>query len=182
MKKSMQVLAGSSAFAMLMAMVLAGLSAHGEAQANAQVQHAQGNPAKFSWQKDPIEGVWNARVYITDCSSGNPIAPAFDSMGMFGSGGTFHDTNTNNPTLRVRSDTFGYWKHVRGNKYRFAFKLFHFDVAGTYIGYDVVRHDVVLAGNGKSYTSEGGAEFFNPDGTPRPPVRGCSESTATRFK
>jgi hypothetical protein len=103
-------------------------------------------------------------------------------MAMFNANGTFHDTNSNSPTLQVRSDAFGYWKHVRGEKYRFAFKAFHFDLAGMYIGYNIVRHDVVLAGNGKSYTSKGTVEFFAPDGTTRPPVLGCSEATATRFE
>lgn len=163
-------------------MTLTGLPAHSEAQTNSQLQEAQGAAAKSWWHKDPIEGVWDAKVVITDCSSGNPLGLPFDAMGIFGGDGSFHDTNANNPTLFVRSDAFGYWKHIRGNKYWFAFKIRNFDVAGTYLGYQVVRHDVVLAKNGKSYRSKGGAEFFNPDGTPRPPVAGCSESRATRFK
>ncbi|MGH8167572.1 MAG: hypothetical protein ACREQ1_10055, partial [Woeseiaceae bacterium] len=76
MKKAMQVLAGSSML-VLIATGLAGLPAHGEAQAsvqgNGQVQQVQGNSAKSSWQEHRIEGVWDARVYITDCSSGNTI-------------------------------------------------------------------------------------------------------------
>jgi hypothetical protein len=39
-----------------------------------------------------------------------------------------------------------------------------------------------LAKNGNSYRSKGTSEFFNPDGSVRPPVLGCSESTATRFR
>lgn len=171
MKQARRVLAASTLSSMLIAMALAALPAHAD---------TQGKSANSPSQR--ISGVWDAKVVITDCSSGNPIGLPFDALGVFERDGTFHDTNANNPTLMMRSDTFGYWKHVKGNKYRFAFKLFNFDVAGTYLGYQIVRHDVVLAGNGKSYRSEGGAEFHNPDGTPRPPVRGCSKSTATRFR
>ncbi|HWM29075.1 MAG TPA: hypothetical protein VNQ14_11495, partial [Woeseiaceae bacterium] len=101
MKKAMQVLAGSSAlaipFAILIATALAGLPARSAAQAsvqgNGQVQHVQGNSAKSSWQKHRIEGVWDAKVVITDCSSGNPIGPPFDALGVFERDGSFHDTN-----------------------------------------------------------------------------------------
>lgn len=180
MNRAIQVLAGISAFAILVVVMLAS-PARGEGQASSQLQTAKESSAKLWWLRgDPIEGVWSSRVVITDCGSGNPLGLAFDAMSVFGGDGTFHDTNAN--TLTPRSNAFGYWQRVEGNKYRFAFRVFHFDLAGTYLGYQVVRHDVVLARNGESYRSEGTAEFFNPDGTPRPPVLGCSESTATRFQ
>lgn len=75
----------------------------------------------------------------------------------------------------------GSWRY-RTPGYKFGFKVFNFDVAGMYLGYQIVRHDLVLARSGKSYKSKGTSEFFNPDGTTRPPVLGCSETTATRFK
>ena len=146
------------------------------------MQHANAGWETSRRSRDRIQGVWNVSVVRTDCGSGNVVAPLFDAMAVFAADGIFHDTNANNPTLMVRSDAFGQWEHVRGNKYRFAFRVFNFDVAGMYLGYQVVRHDVVLAKNGESYTSGGTAEFFNPDGTPRQPVLICSGSTATRFK
>jgi len=181
MNRAMQTLAGSSVLAVLVAVIMAVPPANGATEDG--VHYAKASWDKSWWSSDPIEGVWNVRVVITDCASGNPLGPPpFDAMAMFGANGTFHDTNSNSPMLQVRSDAFGYWKHVRGNKYRFAFKAFHFDLAGMYVGYNIVRHNVVLAGNGKRYTSKGTVEFFNPDGTARPPVLGCSEATATRFK
>lgn len=183
MNRPIKILAGSSLFAVLAAVVLAVPPANGAGQEGAHLQQAGAGWDKLWWSKDPIEGVWNVQVVITDCASGNPIGPPpFDAMAMFNANGTFQDTNSNSPVLQVRSDAFGYWKRVRGNKYKFAFKAFHFDLAGMYVGYNIVRHDVVLSGNGKSYTSGGTAEFFNPDGTTRPPVKGCSRATATRFK
>jgi hypothetical protein len=179
MNRAIQAYAASS----LLAAMLAVPPANGAGQDGVQSEQAKA-AFETSWQsRDPIEGLWDVRVVITDCASGNPLGPPpFDAMAMFNANGTFHDTNSTSPTLQVRSDAFGYWKHVRGKKYRFAFKAFHFDLAGMYIGYNIVRHDVVLAGNGKSYTSSGTVEFFAPDGTTRPPVLGCSKATATRFK
>ena len=80
----------------------------------------------------------------------------------------------------LRSDHFGTWRHIRGHKYKFAFKFFRFDAAGTPLGSQIVRHTVVLAGNGKSYKSEGTAEFYDTDGNLV--MEGCSDATATRFK
>jgi hypothetical protein len=189
MKKAMQVLAGSSVFAILVGLALAGVPAQGETNAmvpgsgqDRGMQHLQGISGKAATQKNRLAGVWDAKVVITDCSSGNPTGDPFDALGVFERDGSFHDTNANNPTLMMRSDAFGYWEHIRGNKYRFAFKLFNFDVSGAYLGYQIIRHDLIMARDGKNYRSEGGAEFFNPDGTPRVPVRVCSETTGTRFR
>jgi hypothetical protein len=183
MNRAMKFLAGSSLLAALMAVTLVIRPANGAGQESVPL-HQDHAVWDKSWRSgDPIEGVWNVSVVITDCASGNPLGPPpFDAMAMFNANGTFQDTNSNSPTLQVRSDAFGYWEHTRGKKYRFAFKAFHFDLAGMYIGYNIVRHTVVLAKNGKSYTSRGTVEFFSPDGTTRPPVLGCSEATATPFK
>jgi len=177
MSKVIRALAGPSILAMLSVLTLAGTSTPGEAQESGQLQ-----PANASASSQRIQGVWNVKVSLTDCASGNAFGAPFDAMAVFDGDGAFHDTNANNPTVMVRSDAFGYWKHVRGNRYRFAFRVFNFDMAGMYLGYQVVRHKVFLAADGRTYRSEGTADFFNPDGTPRPPVRGCSASTATRFK
>lgn len=186
MKKSMQflVLAASSALVISLAVTLAAQPASGAVHDSSQLQVAKGVSAKPWWLKDPIEGVWNARVVFTDCASGDPLRtpPPFDAMAVFGGDGSFHDTNSMNPVMQPRSDAFGYWKHVKGRKYKFAFRAFHFDAGGTYVGYNIIRHDVTLAKNGKSYKSEGTAEFLDPDGLPRGPGRGCSKSTAKRFK
>ena len=183
MNRAMKTLAGNAMFAVLVAGMLAVQPANGEGQEDVLQQQASADRDKLWWGKDPIEGVWNVRVVITDCASGLPLGPPpFDAMAMFNANGTFQDTNSNSPALQVRSEALGYWKYVRGNKYRFAFKAFHFDLSGMYVGYNIVRHDVVLSDNGRRYVSTGTVEFFNPDGSTRPPVMGCSESTATRFK
>ena len=140
---------------------------------------------------DPIEGLWNVKVYLMPCGAPQPAQPSFLAMAMFGRGGTFHDENNANPVnppppLSLRSEAFGQWEHVRGRTYKFAFQAYRFDAAGNFIGSQIVRHTVELARDGMSYTSEGAPEFFDAAGQPiqlppPPAPRQCSTSTATRF-
>jgi hypothetical protein len=131
----------------------------------------------------PLAGLWNARVTLTNCATGEPLpfpGATFDALAVFERDGTMHDTNANSPL--VRSSAFGTWRQVSGRVYKFAFKHFRFDSAGaTPIGSNIVRHRIVLAKNGRSYTSKGTAEFYDVSGIRMLPD-GCSESTATRFK
>jgi hypothetical protein len=138
------------------------------------------------WVTDPIEGLWNVEVTLTNCTTGDPIPTVqpFPAMALFARGGTFHDTNGNalSPPS-TRSAGFGVWNHVRGRTYEFAFKLFRFDNAAQPLGSQVVRHTVTLARDGNSYTSSGTSQAFDPAGTPLSgPPTGCSKSTATRFE
>lgn len=126
---------------------------------------------------DRIEGVWNARVNITVCETG-AIITSFDAMAAFGRGGLFHDTNSMNPVLL--SASFGEWHRIGKNRYEFAFRSFSFDPAGIHLGSRVVRHEVVLAKNGRTYTSQGTAEFYDIDGNLF--MTGCSDATASRFE
>lgn len=123
-----------------------------------------------------IEGLWNVQVTARVCATGAPIV-SFPAMGLFARGGAMHDTNATNPA--IRSSGFGTWNHVRGNRYRFAFKFFDFDAAGNSTGYRIVRHNVILGSDGEEYESAGTAEFYDANGNL---IRtGCSSSTATRF-
>jgi hypothetical protein len=123
-----------------------------------------------------IEGTWNVRVEFFVCNVGTVLA-SLDAMALFARGGTFHDTNATNPALR--SSAFGDWEHLKGDKYQFAFKFFRFDATGANIGYNVIRHEVSLAPDGQTYTSEGIGEIYDAAGTLL--MTGCSRSTATRF-
>ena len=140
------------------------------------------------WREvDRIEGVWNVTVTITLCDAAGqptdtpvPNVPPISAMAMFAANGTFHDTNASNPA--ARSSGFGLWDRTGGRTYQFAFKFFRYDPLNLMpIGPQVVRHKVVLATDGKSYTSRGTAEWFDASGNPAPPFKTCSKSTATRF-
>lgn len=149
----------------------------------APVLSAEDSPFEQWRSSDRIEGVWNVEVTLTNCTTGQPLpfpGATFEAMGMFGANGTFHDTNENSPNLR--SSAFGNWERTGWRTYRFAFRFFRFDATGMLkVGSQIVRHNVVLARDGKSYISAGTAEFYDVSGIRMLPD-GCSTSTATRFK
>jgi hypothetical protein len=128
-----------------------------------------------------IEGVWNARVNITNCKPGNipgdVVFASFDAMNIFARDGVFHDTNSVSPA--GQSAHFGYWRHLRRRQYEFAVRFFLFDAAGANTGWRIVRHTVVLSSSGQSFTSTGTAETFDRDGLLL--TTGCSTSTGLRF-
>jgi len=140
-----------------------------------------GQPAAWAGGFKRINGVWNAHVNITNCLPGNVPGPvvfaSFHAMNVYAADGTFLDTNTSPPA--TQSAHFGYWRHIRGNKYEFAQRFFMFDAAGVNTGYRIVRHEVQLDRTGQSFTSAGYAETFNPDGVLL--ATGCSTSSAVRF-
>src|SRR5687768_12808842 len=96
------------------------------------------------WSSDRIEGVWLAKVWLTNCATGETLpfpAATFDAMGVFASNGVFHNTDANNPA--TRSSIFGSWERIGRYTYRFAFRLFRFDTTGLLIGSQIVRHNIV---------------------------------------
>jgi hypothetical protein len=61
-----------------------------------------------AWFPDPIVGVWNVSVDITNCATGATIASR-EATALFAADGTRHETNATNPALR--SPAFGNWRH-----------------------------------------------------------------------
>ena len=146
-------------------------------------------PGDGHWREvDRIEGTWNVKVTFTLCDAAGlptdtpvPGTVPVDAMSLFAANGTFHDTNESNPALR--SAGFGNWRRIGHRSYQFAFKFFRFNAAlPTPPGPQIIRHTVVLARDGRTYTSRGTAEWFDADNNPAPPFKTCSTSTATRFR
>jgi len=144
------------------------------AQLSTQVQAAPSIPV-FG---DPIVGTWNVVVDIYDCNTGNPIFTGGQSLALFNADGTRHETAATNPALRTPA--YGNWHRVRNNEYEFALKYYRFDATGAFVGSTSIRHDLYLSANGKSYSSEGVAEFFNPGNVYL--FEACSSATATRYQ
>jgi hypothetical protein len=179
----MSVLRYTVKFSILLATLLAAapLAADSDEAAVARLAARWGFP-------DPVEGLWNAKVWLMPCGT-QPTGEPFLAMAMFGRGGTFRDENNSNPVnpappVTLRSEAFGHWELVAARTYKFAFQFYRFDPAGNFIGSTIVRHTAQLAPDGSSYTSEGAPEFFTVTGQPfQPPgPKPCSVSTATRFK
>jgi hypothetical protein len=144
--------------------------------------------ADFWWLDDPIEGVWDVTVNITACPPG-PTFATFKSMAMFARGGTFHDLNDSGKIGPFpRSPGLGTWERLSWRHYRFDVKFFVVDFSGAPAGWTIIRHNIVLARDGRSYVSQGTAENFDVNGVPLPPGTmgrpplGCSNSTAVRFE
>lgn len=124
-----------------------------------------------------LEGTWDVRVTLRNCQSGAEIR-SFDSLGIFMSGGTMIDSTSGIPQA-LKTPGKGIWSHIRGNTYRFKFKVFLFDADGNYAGYQVIDHEAWLDQSADSYESAGTAEFYAPNGFLF--MTGCSTTTATRF-
>jgi hypothetical protein len=127
-----------------------------------------------------LAGTWDAVVTLRVCATGAPIA-SFASTANFNQGGTFSGITsaTPPPGAASRSTERGIWSHVNKNLYRFRFKAYLFNAAGSPIGYQVVTHDLELDENNLEYASGGIAQTFAMDGTLM--GSGCSTSVGTRM-
>jgi len=124
-----------------------------------------------------FDGAWNVRVSIINCATGGVIR-SFDSVTQFMTGGTLIDSTSGVPQA-LKTPGQGLWEHTTGPDYRFRFKSFSFDAAGSYTGYNVIQHDATLDRTGDAYESRGTVEIYNPAGVLV--GTGCSTTVATRF-
>lgn len=124
-----------------------------------------------------IVGMWDAIVTIRVCATGAPIR-SFPALGLFNAGGTFSNTDTQNPA--TVSSVWGVWSRTGRREYEFAFKLFRFNPAGEYIGTTIVRQTVRIARSGDEYTSEGTSVLYDVNGNQI--ASGCSTTEAQRFQ
>lgn len=124
-----------------------------------------------------IVGMWDAVVTIRVCATGAPIT-SFAAMGLFNTGGTFNNTDTQNPA--TVSSVPGTWSYAGPNQYNFAFKVFRFNTSGVFIGSTVVRHVLTLSDTGDEYKSEGTSAMYDTNGNQF--ATGCSTTVAQRFQ
>ena len=123
---------------------------------------------------DPIEGVWEGSVSVTNCSSGAVLA-SFLGANQFHRGGTMSDTNSS-PTA-TRGPGFGTWTK-NGATYTVKFRFFAYDAAGVLIGTRRVTRIVTLAADGKTATGTNTNELFNTAGVSL--ATQCGTDTASR--
>jgi len=130
-----------------------------------------------------IRGLWNVSVTPVDCSSGDPLAPAFNSLLSFNEGGT-ESEDTNNPALQPgqRSTAFGVWKQKSEDKYEMnTYALIVFGTDGPppiEAGSQHIHQDIVL--NRRSWTGNATVQFF--DATGNLYRSGCAKAAAIRLK
>lgn len=124
-----------------------------------------------------IVGVWDVQVKVLDCSTGDPIA-SFRGLHKYELGGTAQVVPSTNPA--ALSPHVGIWTHVAGNRYRLSFKMFRFDGAGNYIGWNVVKNDVAINEHATAYAGSGKAEVFDSNGNSL--GASCPTFSGTRFQ
>lgn len=123
-------------------------------------------------------GTWDVKVTLRNCQTGAAIR-TFPSVTTFGFGGTVIDSTSGIPQA-LKTPGQGVWSHLEGNTYRFKFKSFNFDAAGSSTGWTIIRHEVQLDRTANEASSAGTAEVYAPNGELL--VSGCSTTTATRFE
>ena len=110
----------------------------------------------------------------------SPVAgtiASFSSMHKNELGGTGQVVSATNPAYL--SEHSMVWSHVRGNDYRTVVKMFRFDSNGIYLGWTVIRNDVLISEDGQNYSGYGVAEFFDLNGNYL--FAACPSFTGTRF-
>jgi len=132
------------------------------------------NDANAEDPADKIEGVWEAVVTATNCSTGAAVGTFLGSQ-VFHHGGTLSDTNAA-PTI-TRGPGFGTWVKT-GSTYATKFRFYVYDATGVLLGTRRVSRTVTLAVDGNSQTAVTTNELFSPTGVSL--GTGCSTDVSTR--
>jgi hypothetical protein len=125
-----------------------------------QRQEEAGEISAKSKKEERIEGVWDSRVTIRNCQTGNPIT-TFRAMETFIRGGSLVDTNAAPPS--TRGPGFGRWEHVGGGQYTATFRFFLYNPDSTFAGVRRVTRTIDL--DGDNLTSTVSVEVFDPNDT-----------------
>jgi hypothetical protein len=170
MKNKLMTTIAGTFLALLMIFGAARVNVSG--QENDSDQKASGNT------RHSIVGVWETVVTPRNCETGAPLAPSFQGLSTYNSGGTYTE-NAGNPILR--SPAHGIWQRDNGwRNYSLKFVFLRFNASGVFIGKQRVFQTLELSENGDQLTSSGRFEVLDLNGN----VIGssCSTATATRFE
>jgi hypothetical protein len=142
---------------------------------------AFGQSAKDANQgNDSIIDVWLTTVTPTNCETGDPVAPSFNSMLTLNRGGTMAEYGAN-PNTPFRSPGHGKWQAETGrNVYSMSFTFFALTPAGIPVGRIRVEHYVDLNGEGDEEMQSYGA-FELRDFNGNILATGCTTATGRRF-
>jgi len=130
--------------------------------------------AKAEDPADKIEGVWEAVVTATNCSTGAVVGTFIGSQ-VYHHGGTLSDTNAA-PTV-TRGPGFGTWVKT-GATYTTKFRFYQYDATGVLLGTRRVVRTVTLAADGNSQTAVTTNELFSPAGASL--GTGCATDVSNR--
>jgi hypothetical protein len=126
---------------------------------------------------DPIEGLWNSRVTITNCQSG-AVMRQFQAMNLFMRGGTLADTDVQPPG--AHGPAFGTWQNSGVSQYASVFQLFRYNPDGSFAGANKVTRTLTLSTDGNAFTSTIAVDVDDPTGVTISSA--CGTETGTRFR
>ncbi|MGH8713916.1 MAG: hypothetical protein ACREYB_07920 [Casimicrobiaceae bacterium] len=126
---------------------------------------------------DPIEGLWNSQVTITNCQSG-AVMRQFQAMNLFMRGGTLADTDVQPPSSH--GPAFGTWQNSGAAQYSSVFQLFRYNPDGSFAGANRVTRTITLATDGNSFTSTIAVDVDDPTGATLSSA--CGTETGSRFR
>ena len=131
--------------------------------------------AQSDGNKDPIEGLWNSQVTISDCQT-NAVTRQFVAMNLFIRGGTLTDTDVQPPASH--GPAFGTWQNTGTMQYTSMFRLFRFNADGSYAGSNKVTRTITLSTDANAFTSTLAVDVEDPAGASV--ASACGTETATR--
>jgi hypothetical protein len=188
MQKTLKVLEGARAVAMLWITGALLLTSDGMVMAQSNSSHSQ----------PELVGAWTVQVTLRDCATNAPLGPAINSLVTFHRGGTLSETAASLAfAIGQRSPGTGTWLRQRGQTYSqrmVALILFNSDPnapgtpgfdpnkpvsPGFFAGWQTVTHTVQVTDTDR-LASSGTNAFYKANGDLY--RTGCSTAIGQRFK
>jgi hypothetical protein len=131
--------------------------------------------AQSDGNKDPIEGLWNSHVTLSDCQTG-AVTRQFSAMNLFIRGGTLTDTDMQPPASH--GPAFGTWQNSGTMQYTSMFQFFRFNADGSFAGTNKVTRTITLSADSNAFTSTITVDVDDPAGASVGSA--CGSESATR--
>lgn len=131
--------------------------------------------AQSDANKDPIEGLWNSQVMLSDCQTG-AVTRQFVAMNLFIRGGTLTDTDVQPPA--THGPGFGTWQSSGTMLYTSMFRFFRYNADGSFAGTNKVTRTITLSADANAFTSTITVDVEDPAGASV--ASACGTETATR--
>jgi hypothetical protein len=131
--------------------------------------------AQAAAERDPIEGLWQSSVSLTDCTSGASVG-GFRGLSTFSRGGIAVADNTTPPN--TKGVALGTWRQTAPGAYVMEARFWRYLPDGTPAGQQRLTRTVTLASDGRSVS--GTVVSITLDGADNPVRTVCGTETGAR--
>jgi hypothetical protein len=119
-----------------------------------------GTPASWLPARLRLVGVWDVKVTLRDCVSGNAIM-TFPAMNQYAVDGSQIEFGVNmSPALRYPS--LGTWHYIGPRKYASSFSFFRFNPDGSYAGTQDVQRTITLSNDANHFSTAARVQIYDP--------------------